>query len=225
MSSSIILSDDAGRSDLAIAPPISQGTGLLFRLGYQAVDGIERDPCVLEISFGTGRVGLVEKLVDLLGIGLAPRIGIDLVLKGFLGGSELPGALAIGRVIAVFAALLGRLAHSKIRLVALYRWGRLGTRLRFSLLRHLDIACVAGARAAKRHSQNNRDNGRCFVQLPPPRMAGAKADQRTARGPAVGLLEPGAYFALLTMLLTVSSVALASWNFPSVQSASAWSRS
>src|SRR6266478_2648836 len=71
----------------------------LFGLGDHAVDGGERRAGVLEIPLGALRVGLVEKLVDLLGIGVAQGIGVDLVLDGFLGGCELFGALVVDSVL------------------------------------------------------------------------------------------------------------------------------
>src|SRR6266478_5933732 len=62
----------------------------LFGLGDHAVDGGERRAGVLEIPLGALRVGLVEKLVDLLGIGVAQGIGVDLVLDGFVNGVSSP---------------------------------------------------------------------------------------------------------------------------------------
>ena len=71
----------------------------LLPLGDHLVDGGKRRARFVGFTLGAKRVGLVEKLVDLLLVGFAQGVGIDLVLHDFLGGGELLGALAIGRFL------------------------------------------------------------------------------------------------------------------------------
>src|SRR5262245_54470225 len=70
---------------------------LILLLVDQAVDSRELSACILEFALGAERVGLVEKLVDLLLIGIAQRIGVDLGLHGFVGARYLIAALVVSR--------------------------------------------------------------------------------------------------------------------------------
>ena len=54
-------------------------------LADHPVDLGQRRACVLEVPLGAQRIGLIEKLVHLLGVSLVQGIGVDLVLHG-LGG-------------------------------------------------------------------------------------------------------------------------------------------
>src|SRR4029453_10703410 len=72
-------------------------TPCLFLVDH-AVDGRELRACFLEFSLGAERVSLVEKLIDLLLIGIAQGICVDLGLHGFVSAGDLIAALVIGRL-------------------------------------------------------------------------------------------------------------------------------
>ena len=80
-----------------ITPPLKSQS--LF--AHDLVDGGKRLGRLGEVAFSALRVGLIEKLVHLLGVLLAQGIGVDLVLYGLLGGRELLGALIVpfGRLV------------------------------------------------------------------------------------------------------------------------------
>src|SRR4029079_14359617 len=63
-----------------------------------AVDGRELRACFLNFPLGAERVSLVEKLIDLLLIGIAQGICVDLGLHGFVDARDLIAALIIGRL-------------------------------------------------------------------------------------------------------------------------------
>src|SRR6188508_1273340 len=63
-----------------------------------AVDGRELRACFLKFPLGAERVSLVEKLIDLLLIGIAQGICVDLGLHGFVSAGDLIAALIIGRL-------------------------------------------------------------------------------------------------------------------------------
>src|SRR5689334_20077673 len=60
-----------------------------------AIDGRELRACFLEFPLGAKRVSLIKKLIDLLLIGIAQGICVDLGLHGFVSARDLIAALVI----------------------------------------------------------------------------------------------------------------------------------
>lgn len=83
------------RNDGQREPLIAPSPWLNRLFADHLVDGGKRGGRLGEFPIGAQRIGLVEKLVDVVDVGFAQRVGLELVTQGLLGRNQLLDAFVV----------------------------------------------------------------------------------------------------------------------------------